>query len=164
MTDLVFWKGWIVVASFLMLIQFGALAEQPLSPEEEAAANVVARFVEQSRREKGLPKLRRISDHRLRRDACERAKKDDKTTGQADGFAGEKVGTISAFWYSTEDPTQVPPELVEFATTQKWSEAHRFAVGICLLSASGEHHLRYWVDVGTYMTAFRSLLNVPTWD
>jgi hypothetical protein len=159
-----FGKG--LVAAALLVISQTAIAEPPASAKEKAAADSVARFVEQVRKQKGLSKLRRISDLRLRQDACNRAKKDDRSEGHRDGIIGvaEKVGTISAFWYSTADPNQPPAELPDWVTKPQWSEPHRFAVGVCLLGTAGESGERYWIDVGTYMSAIESLLNVPTWD
>ena len=155
-----------LVATLALASQMG-LAQQPLSVKEKVAANAVAKLVEDTRRESGLRRLRRISDHYLRQDACSRAKKRDKSSGQSTGIGPpEKVGMISALWYSTLDPNHPPPELLKWAKgpEAKYSQPHRFAVSVCLVRTAADSEERYWIDVGTYMSAIESLLNVPTWD
>ena len=58
------------------------------------------------------------------------------------------------------DPNQPPPELLEWAKgpEQKYEQPHRFAVGVCLVSVSGGAEQRYWIDVGSYMSAIESIL------
>jgi hypothetical protein len=157
---------WGLAASVVLASQIG-FAQPPLSVKEKVAANAVANHVEKARKEGGLPKLRRISDHHLRQDACNRAKKVDKSSGQSDGIGPpEKVGMMSALWYSTLDPSQPPPELLKWAKgpEPQYSQPHRFGVGVCVVSTPEDPEERYWIDVGTYMSAIESLLNAPTWD
>lgn len=145
----------------------GALAQETLAPREKTAANAIAKFVEQARKEGGVPQLRRINDGHLRDDACRRAGRGDKSPRHSTGIGPpEKVGTLSAFWYSTLDPNQPPQELLEWARgpERKYEQPHRFAVGVCLTNTSDSAEKRYWIDVGTYMSAIKSLLNVPTRD
>src|ERR1700730_6767933 len=94
------------------------------------------------RRQKGLPKLSRIHDPRLREDACESAKR-GKGTGSLyfpsktnvmtipSGIFGD-VGNLSRFSFTTANPNQLSPELQIWATQQTyWSEApYRFGVGV----------------------------------
>jgi hypothetical protein len=155
------------LAAAIVFASQTALAQQPVSVKEKAAANAVARFVEQARQQNGLPKLRRIEDRQLRKDACHRATKGDKSLGQSTGIGPpEKVGMLSALWYSTLDPGQLPPELLEWAKGPgpQYEQPHRFAVGVCLVSTAEQSQERYWIDVGTYMSAVKSILNMPTWD
>jgi hypothetical protein len=161
-----FGKARFCLAVSLVLASHTGLA-QPLSAKEKVAANAVAKFVENARTEGGLPKLRRISDRHLRQDACDRAKKGDKSSGQSTGIGPpEKVGMLSAFWYSTPDPNQPPAELLKWAKSPEpqYSQPHRFAVSVCLVNTTPDSKERYWIDIGTYMSAIESLLNVPTWD
>lgn len=142
-------------------------AQQSVSVNEQAAADAVAKFVERAREENGLPKLRRIRDRYLRPDACRRARGGDKSVGRSTGIGPpEKVGMLSAIWYSTLDPNQPPAELLEWAKgpARQYEQPYRFAVGVCLVSAAKDSEQQYWIDVGTYMSAIKSLLNVPTWD
>ncbi len=160
-------RAWVVLGAALTLTSQIGFAEQPLSVKEKVAANAVAKLVENVRKENGLSRLRRISDHHLRRDACSRAKKGNKSTGQSSGIGPpEKVGMMSALWYSTLDPNQPPPELLKWAKGPgpQYSQPHRFAVSVCLVTTAEDSEDRYWIDVGTYMSAIESLLNVPTWD
>jgi hypothetical protein len=142
-------------------------AQQSVSVNEKAAADAVAKFVERAREQSGLPRLHRISDRYLRPDACRRARGGDKSAGRSTGIGPpEKVGMLSAFWYSTLDPNQPPAELLEWAKgpALQYEQPHRFAVGVCSVSAAKDSEQQYWIDVGTYMSAIKSLLNVPTWD
>jgi hypothetical protein len=164
-------KAWLGLAASVILASRTGVAQPSAATKEKAAADAVARFVENTRKENGLPKLKRISDHHLRQDACDRAKKGDTILGQSTGIGPpEKVGMMSALWYSTLDPNQPPAELLKWAKgpEPQYSQPHRFAVSVCLVRAA-EHSAerredRYWIDVGTYMSAFQSLLNAPTWD
>ena len=98
--DVSFWRAWVVLGAALALTSQIEFAEQPLSVKEKVAANAVAKLVENARKENGLPRLRRISDHHLRQDACSRAKKGDKSSGQRDGIGPpEKVGMDVGRWY-----------------------------------------------------------------
>ena len=162
-----FGKARLGLAAAVVLTSQIGLTQQPLSVKEKAAANAVAKLVEESRKEKGLPKLRRISDHHLQQDACDRARKGDQSSGQSTGIGPpEKVGMMSALWYSTLDPNQPPPELLKWGKGPgpRYSQPHRFAVGVCVVSTPEHPEKRYWIDVGTYMGAIESLLNAPTWD
>ena len=155
-----------VLAGVVLTLQT-AFGQQSIPKKEKAAGDAVARLVEQIRRENGIPKLRRIEDRYLRPDACRRATRNDKVPGQTAGIGPpEKVGMLSVFWYSTVDPGQPPPELVQWAKgpAPQYEQPHRFSVGVCLISTPEYPEQRYWIDIGTYMSALRSLLNVPTWD
>jgi|HubBroStandDraft_1064217.scaffolds.fasta_scaffold00242_10 hypothetical protein len=167
MMDFCFGKARLGLAASVVLASQIGLTQQPFSVKEKAAANAVTRLVEEARKEKGLPKLKRISDRHLQQDACARARKGNQSLGQSTGIGPpEKVGMISALWYSTLDPNQPPPELLKWAKSPEpqYSQPHRFAVGVCIVSTPGHPEERYWIDVGTYMSAIESLLNVPTWD
>jgi hypothetical protein len=151
----------------LVLACQGIMAQESAASKEAAAANAVAKFVRETRERDGLPRLRRIKDGHLRSDGCRRAAKGDKSSGQSDGIGPpEKVGMLSVFWYSTLSPTQLPPELGEWAKRpdKKYEQPHRFAVGVCLTSTASGSEERYWIVVGTYMSAIKSILNIPTWD
>jgi hypothetical protein len=144
-----------------------AAAQQPVSVKEKSAEEAVAKFVEQVRIQNGLARLRRIKDGHLRQDACHRAREGNKSHGQSTGIGPpEKVGTLSVLWYSTLDPSQPPPELLAWAKGPgpQWEQPQRFSVGVCLVTTTVDPSERYWVDVGTYMGAIKSLLNLPTWD
>ncbi len=143
-----------------------ALAQQSTSAGEKAAATALAKYIEQVRERSGLPRLRRIKDRHLREDACRRAAKGDKSSDRSDGITPEKVGTLSALWYSTLTPTEFPSQLTDWAKgpDQKYEQPHRFAVGVCLVGAPNGAEQRYYIDVGTYMSAIKSILNIPTWD
>ena len=143
------------------------LAQESVAAKEKTAANKVATFIEQVRQQNSLPKLRRIGDKHLRADACGRAMRGEKLRDRsATPFGPEKVGTLSTFWYSTLDPNQPPPELLEWAKgpDAKYEQPHRFAVAVCLFTTSDGAEQRYWVDVGTYMSAIKSILVAPMWD
>jgi hypothetical protein len=151
----------------LLLTVSAAFAQRSIADEERSALDAVARLVAQARKQAGLPKLRRIRDRYLRPDACRRAARNDKSPGQTTGIGPpEKVGMLSAFWYSTLDPNQPPPELIQWAKRPppQYEQPHRFSVGVCLVRRSGDPEQRYWIEVGTYMSAIESLLNIPTWD
>lgn len=157
----------VLIGIAVALVAQAALAQASATAREKAAADAVARFIEQTREKNGLPRLRRINDKHLRADACRRGARGDKSLGRSDGIGPpEKVGTLSALWYSTLDPMQPPSELAEWAKgpDQKYEQPHRFAVGVCLISTSSSAEQQYWIDVGTYMSAIRSILHIPTWD
>ena len=151
----------------IAIISQAVWAQQSVSVNERAAADAVAKFVERAREQSGLPKLRRIKDRYLRPDACRRARGGETSVGRSTGIGPpEKVGMLSALWYSTLDPNQPPAELLEWAKgpARQYEQPHRFAVGVCLVSAAKDSEQQYWIDVGTYMSAIKSLLNAPTWD
>jgi len=151
----------------IAIISQAVWAQQSVSVNERAAADAVAKFVERAREQSGLPKLRRIKDRYLRPDACRRARGGETSVGRSTGTGPpEKVGMLSALWYSTLDPNQPPAELLEWAKgpARQYEQPHRFAVGVCLVSAAKDSEQQYWIDVGTYMSAIKSLLNAPTWD
>ena len=153
----------LVVACQAAMVQ----AQELSAPKERAAANAVAKFIEEARERNGLPRLRRIKDGHLRADACRRATIGDESSGQSTGIGPpEKVGTLSAFWYSSVTPTQPPQELMKWAKgpDKKYEQPHRFAVGVCLIDTQHKQEQRYYIDVGTYMSAIKSILNIPTWD
>jgi hypothetical protein len=158
--------GKLVLAGAVIALQ-SAFGQQSVSEREKAAGDAVAKFVKRVRGENGVPKLRRIEDRYLRPDACRRATRNDKLPGQTTGIGPpQKVGMLSVFWYSTLDPNQPPPELLQWAKgpAPQYEQPHRFSVGVCLMSISGDSEQRYWIEVGTYMSAIKSLLNIPTWD
>ncbi|HEV2469567.1 MAG TPA: hypothetical protein VGS78_10255 [Candidatus Sulfotelmatobacter sp.] len=172
-------RRYVLIGAAIVVAAQAALAQASTAAREKAAADAVAKFIEQTRERKGLPRLQRINDKHLRADACRRLGGGDKSLGSSDGIGPpEKVGTLSAFWYSTLDPTQPPPELAEWALNPtepplpewakvpdvKYEQPRRFAVGVCLNSRSDSTEQRYWIDVGTYMSAIKSILNIPTWD
>lgn len=153
------------LAAPIVLASQTALEQQPVSAKEKAAATTVARFVEKVRDQNGLPRLRRIEDKHLRHDACSHAMKGDTSAGRSTGIGPpEKVGMLSVLWYATLDPNQPSAELLEWAKGPgpQWEQPHRFAVGVCLVSEHSQE--RYWIDVGTYMSVIKSILNMPTWD
>jgi hypothetical protein len=142
-------------------------AQQAASTKEKVAADSVAKFVEQVRDQNGLSKLRRIEDLHLREDACRRATKGDKSPGKSTGIGPpEKVGMLSVLWYSTIDPNQPAPELVDWTKrSQSWGgEPHRFAVAACLAAATEHSEERYYLDIGTYMSAIKSFFYRAVWD
>jgi len=144
-----------------------ASAQESSSAKERVAADTIARFIEIYRAESGLPKLRRIQDGHLRTDACRRAMRGDKSVGRSDGIGPpEKVGTLSALWYSTLDLDHPPVELLDWAKGpgKQYEQPRRFAVGVCLVSTTQSAEQRYWIDVGTYMSTIKSILNIPMWD
>lgn len=157
-----------VLVSLSVVFAPKLLLAQSVAARERAAADSVAKVIENVRSQNGLPKLRRIRDKHLRADACRRAIRGEKLRDRnATPFGpSEKVGTLDTLWYSTLDPNQPPPELLEWARgpDRRYEQPHRFAVGVCLTGMSGSAEQRYWIDVGTYMSAIRSILNMPTWD
>jgi len=159
-------RTFIAMGLGVVLASHVAWAQESLGAKERAAADTVAQFIARSRAQNGLPKLRRIKDGHLQAEACRRAKQGDKSLGDSTGIGPpEKVGILSAMWYSTLDPDQPPPELLDWAKGpgQQHEQPHRFAVGVCLVIASEHSEQRYWIVVGTYMSAIKSMLNIPTW-
>jgi hypothetical protein len=157
----------ILVHLVLVLACQGAMAQESAASKEKAAANTVAKYIQDVRGQNKLPRLRRIRDGHLRADACRRAAKGNKSLDQSEGIGPpEKVGTLSAMWYSTLSPTELPPQLGEWAKgpDQKYEQPRRFAVGVCLVNEPNSTAQRYYVDVGTYMSAIKSILNIPMWD
>ena len=157
----------VISLAAIAIISQAVWAQQSVSVDEKAAADAVAKFVERARAQSGLPKLRRIKDRYLRPDACRRARRGETSVGRSAGIGPpEKVGMLSALWYSTLDPDRPPAELLEWAKgpARQYEQPHRFAVGVCVVSAAKDSERQYWIDVGTYMSAIKSLLNVPTWD
>jgi len=73
---------------------------------------------------------------------------------------------LAVFWYSTHDYSRLPPELLEWAKGPgpQYETPHRFAVGVCLVSATKQSEQQYWVEIGTYMSAIKSLFYGPLWD
>jgi hypothetical protein len=156
-----------LVLAGVVIASQSAFGQQSISEKETAAGDAVAKLIERVRRENGIPKLRRIKDRYLRPDTCRRATRNDKVPGQTTGIGPpEKVGMLAVFWYSTLDPNQPPPELLQWAKgpAPQYEQPHRFSVGVCLTSEPEDAEQRYWIEVGTYMSAIKSLLNTPTWD
>ena len=155
------------LACWIVLAPGGMSAQNSAAAKERTAADGVARFVERVRSDDGLPYLRRIEDGHLRQDACRRATKGDKSGGHSTGIGPpEKVGMLAVFWYSTRDPNERSPDLAEWikGPGPQYEQPHRFAVGVCVVSATGPSEERYWVEIGTYMSAIKSLFYRPVWD
>jgi hypothetical protein len=143
-----------------------ALAQTSFAAKEKEAADGLAKFIAQTREEARLPRLRRIHDRHLRADACRRAGRGDRSVGGSTGISPEKVGTLSVSWFSTLDPSRPPLELAGWAKgpDPRYEQPRRFAVGVCLVNTPDHAELRYYIDVGTYMSAIKSILNAPMWD
>ncbi|MGO9167184.1 MAG: hypothetical protein ACLP56_09950 [Candidatus Sulfotelmatobacter sp.] len=152
-----------LTATLLLVIWQVAAAEQAPSEKERAAADVVAKIVQRTRRQHGLSKLRRISDKHLRELACERAGRGDESATIENGFSADKVGTISYVLYSTSSPDQPSAELLDWVSRKPdeeqlgW-EAHRFAVGVCFVRDTKHPEGRYWVGASKYLGAIKSFL------
>jgi hypothetical protein len=132
-----------------------------MSVAEKNAAESVARLVLETRRQSKLSKLGRIEDTQLRADACKRAQRDDTRTWE--GAISGKVGSISGVAYATTDPSRPVPELLSFAVRKEHWEAHRFAVGVCFVQNSEYPAGKYWIDVGSYMSAIEAFFQRPFW-
>jgi hypothetical protein len=145
--------------------------EQRSTPnaKETKAEEDIAKVSEALRQQKGLPKLRRIHDPRLREDACESAKR-GRGTGSLyfpgttnvmtpSGMFGD-VGNLSTFSFTTAYPNQFSPELQIWATQRTYySEApHRFGVGVCFVSTTEHPEGTYWIDIGYYMGEIKAFL------
>ena len=156
-----------VALGLILASSSGAAQQHPPSGKEKQAAEIVAKLVEQTRSQNKLPRLRHINDHYLQGDICSRAAKGDGSNkGQSTGIGPpEKVGMLSVLWYSTSDPNRLTPELEELAKgpAHQYEQPRRFAVAVCL-STTSNHEERYWIEVGTYMSAVKSLLNAATWE
>ena len=145
---------------------------------ETKAEESVARLLEALRQQKGLPKLHRIHDPKLREDACESAKR-GRGTGSVylapgttnlmipSGILGD-VGNLSTFSYAASNPNQLSPELPMWATqpTYDSESPHRFGVGVCFVKTTEHPEGTYWIDVGYYMSAIKTFLYRVTfmWD
>jgi hypothetical protein len=145
--------------------------------KETNAGEDVVKLVEALRRQKGLPKLHRIYDPKLREDACESAKRGrgtgslylpGTTTLMVPSGILHDVGNLSRFSFTTANPNQLSPELQIWATQQTYdSEApHRFGVGVCFASTTEHPEGTYWIDIGCYMSAIKTFLYRATfmWD
>ncbi|MGA9529479.1 MAG: hypothetical protein WBS24_15295 [Terriglobales bacterium] len=162
-----FGKGFI--AAVLLLVSQMAVGEQAPSEKERMAAYMIAKTVEQARQQHRLSKLRRISDGHLRELACGRAAKGDESAMIEDGTSMDKVGTISYVLYSTSDPNQPPPELLEWASRKSDEEqlgwkAHRLAVGVCFIRDTKHPEGRYWVCASKYLGAIKSFFYMFVWS
>ncbi len=167
MTHFRFWKR--LTATLLLVISQIAAAEQAPSDKEKAAANVIAKIVQRTRRQHGLSKLRRISDRHLRELACERAGQGDESATTENGTSMDKVGTISYVLYSTSSPDQPALQLLEWASRKPDEEqlgwkAHRFAVGICFIRDTKHPEGRYWVGASKYLGAIKSFFYMFVWE
>jgi hypothetical protein len=148
-----------------------------ISNKEKKAQQEVIRQVETLRLQKGLPRLSEIEDRHLREDACESAKR-GKGTGLfflpgsknvmvPSGIFGD-VGNLSTISYMASDPSQPSTELSNWAALSSYqgSEPHRFGVGVCFANTPQYPEGTYWVDVGYYMSGFKTFLYRVTfmWD
>ena len=156
----------------------GRTEQSSISNVKEAKAEKdIVKVLEALRQQKGLPKLRRIHDPRLREDACESAKR-GRGTGSLyfpgttnlwipSGIRGD-VGNLSTFSYSTSNPNDLSPDLQLWATqTAYYSRVpHRFGVGVCFVSTTEHPEGTYWIDVGYYMSSIETFLYRVTfmWD
>jgi hypothetical protein len=145
--------------------------------KETKAEEDIVKGLEVVRRQKGLPKLHRIHDPRLREDACESAKRGGDTGSLyvpgttnlmiPSGILGD-VGNLSTFSFTTANPSQFSPELQIWATQQAYDSRppHRFGVGICFVSTAEHPEGTYWIDIGYYMSAIKTFLYRVTfmWD
>jgi hypothetical protein len=157
------------LAAALILVSQIAIAEQTSAERERAAADDVARIVQQVRRQNGLSKLRRIRDQQLRTETCERGKHDDESASIAGGSSWNKAGTISYVRYSTSNPQEPSPKLLEWAARKDSEEqagwrAHRFAVGICFIQDARHPEGRYWICVSKYLGAIKSFFYMFVWE
>jgi hypothetical protein len=160
--------------------QAGGRPEQSstsITKETNAEEDVVI-LVEALRRQKGLPKLHRIRDPKLREDACESAKRGGGTgsvylapgTTNVMGPSGilGNVGNLSTFSYTASNPNQLSPELQMWATQTTYDSEgpHRFGVGVCFVKTTEHPEGTYWIDVGYYMSAIKTFLYRVTfmWD
>jgi hypothetical protein len=150
-----------LITNVLLVVSQIAVAEQPPSEKERAAADVIARVVQQTRQQRGLSKLGLIEDTQLRADACKRAQRDD--AGTWEGAISGKVGSICGVAYSTTDPSHPVPELLFFAVRKEHWEAHRFAVGVCFVQTSAYPAGKYWIDVGSYMSPIEAFVQRLFW-
>ncbi|MGA9392684.1 MAG: hypothetical protein WBV69_19805 [Candidatus Sulfotelmatobacter sp.] len=156
----------LVLAVLLVTLQT-AFAQQSITNQEKTAEDVVAKLVAEIRKQGRLPELRRIRDRYLRPDVCQRGAQGHKSPGRSTGIGPpEKVGMLSVFWYSTPDPNRPPPEFLDWikGPAPQYEQPHRFSVGVCLFSNPEQPEARYWIEVGTYMSTVKSIINVPTWD
>lgn len=145
--------------------------------QEKKAEESAAKLIESLRQRKGLPKLSRIHDARLREDACESAKHGHGTGGFhlapggklwiPSGLFGD-VGNLSTFSYQTSNPTEAPPDLQEWATlSDYWGrKPRRFGVGVCFVRTTAHPEGTYSIDIGYYMSAIKTFLYRVTgmWD
>ncbi len=157
----------ILIGLAVLLVSQSLLAQNAELAKEKSAEEAVAKYIREVREKSGLARLHRIKDGHLRADACSRARRSNNSLGQSDGIGPpEKVGTLSVFWYSTLDPDNPPQELAEWAKgpEKKYEQPHRFAVAVCLIKKPDGSEQRYYIDAGTYMSAVKSILNIPTWD
>jgi hypothetical protein len=174
--------------TLLAMVSFGPLGMAQSTGKTEENSTSTARetkaeedtvkVLETLRRQKGLPKLRQIHDPRLREDACESAKR-GKGTGSLyfpgttkvmlmpAGIFGD-VGNLSTISFTTANPKQFSPELEIWATQQTYfsNVPYRFGVGVCFVSSTEHPEGTYWIDIGYYMSAIKTLLYRVTfmWD
>ena len=175
----------ITTLALLFLSSVNALAAQStgtqqtsISDKEKKAQQEVIKLVETLRQQKGLPKLSRFGDPRLREDACESAKRGEGRgifyfpPGSAnrvvpDGIFGD-VGNLSTISYMALNPSQPSSELLNWATLSSYEarEPHRFGVGVCFVTTPQYPEGMYWIDVGYYMSAIKTFLYRVTfmWD
>ena len=145
--------------------------------KETKAEQDTVKVLEALRQQKGLPKLRRIHDPRLREDACESAKR-GRGTGSLylpgttnvmipSGIFGD-VGNLSTLSFTTANPNQLSPELQIWATQKTYNSRppYRFDVGVCFVSTTEHPEGTYWIDIGYYMSAIKTFLYRVTfmWD
>jgi hypothetical protein len=134
---------------------------------ETKAEQDIVKGLEVLRRQKGLPKLLRIHDPRLRVDACESAKR-GRGTGSLylpgttnlvipSGIFGD-VGNLSTFSFATTNPNQFSADLQIWATQEAYNSErpNRFGVGVCFVSTAEHPDGAYWIDIGYYMSAIKT--------
>ena len=145
--------------------------------KETKAEKDIVRVLGALRQQKGLPKLRRVYDPRLREDACESAKR-GRGTGSLyfpgttslwipSGILGD-VGNLSRFSFTTANPDELSSEAQIWATQQTYDSEppRRFGVGVCFVGTTEHPEGTYWIDIGYYMSAIKTFFYRVTfmWD
>lgn len=153
-----FQKCYLSAAMLLLCAGSGrAQAQQSSSVPEKNAADTVAALVQQARQQAKLPELSRIEDPRLREDACVRAKRESTSWQVGCGASVSDAAVLSCFSYLTTNPSQPVPELLSWATQHERRNPRRFGVGVCLVHTPQSPQERYWIEVGSYMGATKSV-------
>ncbi len=161
------WSSLAVAIAAGLLVAGWASAQESTAKAEALAVAETARLVQQTRQEKGLRKLGLIRDDRLRGQACARATRGDESATIVSGFFREKVGTMSVVLYSTSDPSQPAPAMLDWAGDKARSEQPdwtRFAVGVCFMHTAKYPEGRYWVCASKYLGAVKTFFFRFVWD